>query len=139
MTLYSAMKRIAIELIRRKRDRKYLPNPAKVEIVVQKGAPQGVVYTSEIIPDDNHVFNIKYFALTTPPEVEASIIIVNDAGESTIMPSPQGENVSEIYDYSDYSNEFIRCSKIILSAKVITTTSDDRTVMLEYSGNQEPL
>jgi len=138
MTLYSAMNRIALELIRRKRDRIYLPNPAKVEIVVQNGAPQGAEYISEITPKDGYVFNIKYFRLTTPPEVEASVIIYNESGESVLMPSPLGENTSEHHDYSDYSDDFLRCNKVRVSAKTLSSTTDDRVVILEYSGNQEP-
>ena len=119
--------------------KKYLPNPTRVQITIPSGTPQGVEFTSEVLPDEGYIFNIRYFRLITPPEVEATFVLVNQSGESVLIPDYQPENTIEVYDYSDYDNEFFKCEKILLSAKTTTTTTSDRVVTLEFSGNQQLL
>lgn len=118
--------------------KKYLPKPTTLKIQIDSGTPAGKEFTENAKPDDGYWFKIRYFKLTTPPEVEANIIISTDYGDTPLLAINQDENTTEVYDASDWDSDgFFYLKKITLYAKTKTTTTDVREVALEYCGVQE--
>jgi len=113
---------------------KIIPRGSKVEITIDAGIDAEQEFSSIQEPDDGYKFYISYFKLTVPDEVEANVIVETEKGETVLL----AENVTNdtvIIDSSDfmglgYLNSFT------LYVKTITTTTEPRTVTLEYGGRQ---
>ena len=60
-----------------RRYKQYIPKGSKVIIEFSGGVSSDTEARADVSPNEGYKFKIKYFKLTTPPEVEANIIIKN--------------------------------------------------------------
>jgi len=111
-----------------------IPKETQVEIVIPAGTLKDAEFTSQVKPDTGQAMIIAYFELTTPPEVEGNIIIETDDGLSTLIEPNQQPNTNEFYDPSDYGLERFYVKSFSLYAKAVTDLTDDRTIILKFSG-----
>ena len=113
---------------------KIIPKGSKVEIQVDSGVSAGTEFSSTQEPDDGYKFCISYFKLTVPEEVEANVIVETEKGE-TVLLSENVTNDTVVIDASDFRGlDYL--DSFTLYVKTTTTTTDTRTVTLEYSGKQ---
>ena len=113
---------------------KILPKDSKVEITIDAGVSEGEEFSSPQEPDEGYKFCIAYFKLTVPEEVEANVIVATEKGETALL-SENVTNDTVIIDASDFGGlDYL--SSFTLYAKTTTTTTDARTVTLEYGGKQ---
>jgi len=111
-----------------------IPKGSKVEIEIDPGVSAGTEFSSTQEPDDGYKFCISYFKLTVPDEVEANVIVKTEKGESALL-SENVTNDTVIIDASDFRGlDYL--DSFTLYAKTTTTTTDTRTVTLEYGGKQ---
>lgn len=116
----------------------YIPKGSQVIVEFNSGVAAETEARVDVNPKEGYKFKIKYFKLTTPPEVEANIILVTDNGEQTLLASNQPENTTEIYDYSDfYDEEMFYINSFALYVKTTVDTTAVRDVVLEYGGVME--
>ena len=123
---------------------KYLPKEQAVSVVVPSGTEAGTELRREVTPPEGHIFLIKYFKLTTPPEVEGNILVTTIDGEEVKLinrlDNPptynQPENETDtLYDASDWGVMAFIVKKVTLLAHVKTTTTADREVVLKWCGS----
>ena len=113
---------------------KIIPKDSKVEITIDAGVGEGEEFSSPQEPDEGYKFCISYFKLTVPEEVEANVIVATEKGETALL-SENVTNDAVIIDASDFGGlDYL--SSFTLYAKTTTTTTDARTVTLEYGGKQ---
>ena len=113
---------------------KIIPKDSKVEITIDAGVGEGEEFSSPQEPDEGYKFCISYFKLTVPEEVEANVIVATEKGETALL-SENVTNDTVIIDASDFGGlDYL--SSFTLYAKTTTTTTDARTVILEYGGKQ---
>jgi len=113
---------------------KIIPKGSKVEIQVDSGVSAGTEFSSTQEPDEGYKFCISYFKLTVPEEVEANVIVETEKGE-TVLLSENVTNDTVIIDASDFRGlDYL--DSFTLYVKTTTTTTDTRTVTLEYGGKQ---
>ena len=113
---------------------KIIPKDSKVEITIDAGVSEGEEFSSPQEPDEGYKFCIAYFKLTVPQEVEANVIVKTEKGETALL----NENVTNdtvVIDASDFRG-LGYLDSFTLYAKTTTTTTDARTVILEYGGKQ---
>jgi len=113
---------------------KIIPKDSKVEITIDAGVGEGEEFSSPQEPDEGYKFCISYFKLTVPEEVEANVIVATEKGETALL-SENVTNDTVIIDASDFGGlDYL--SSFTLYAKTTATTTDARTVTLEYGGKQ---
>lgn len=113
---------------------KIIPKGSKVEIEVDPGISADTEFSSTQEPDDGYKFYISYFKLTVPEEVEANVIVKTEKGE-TVLLSENVTNDTVIIDASDFRGlDYL--DSFTLYVKTTATTTDTRTVTLEYGGKQ---
>ena len=116
----------------------YIPKGTQVTLEFSNGVVSGAEARLDVYPKTGYKFKIKYFKLTTPPEVEANIILVNDKGEQILLAIPQDEDTVEVYDYSDFDDEeMFYLNSFALYAKAKTNITANRDVVLEFGGVME--
>ena len=115
---------------------RYLSKGQTVSLVFPSGTPKGTECFVEVTPPKRYCFAIRYFKLTTPPEVEANILVTcMDNVEIRLLAENQAENLTDqLYDASDWDVDFLYLKKYRLYAITITDTTADRELILKWSG-----
>lgn len=114
----------------------YLPKEQSVSVTLAAGSPKGAEAFAEVTPPEGYVFAIRYFKLTTPPEVQGNILATGmDGVEERLLADNQAENLADqVYDASDWDMDFLFLKKFRLYAVATAVTTADRVVTLRWSG-----
>jgi len=115
---------------------RYFPKEPTVSLTIGSGSPTGFEALYTVSPLDGYYFNIRYFKLTTPLEVEGNLKPTGlDEVETFLLSANQGVDIPEkLYDASDWDADFFHLKKFAIYAITTTTTTADRTLTLAYSG-----
>ena len=111
-----------------------IPKEAEIRLTLPYGAQKDVETLFNVIADTGQAMIVTYFELTTPPEVEGNIILETGQGYSILAEPNQIPNTNEFYDPSDYGLEHFYVKAFSLYAKAVTDLTDDRTIILKFSG-----
>ena len=133
---------VGVENLRRalreevRRPHRYLSKESSVSLVFSSGTPKDTEGYVEVSPPDGYFFAVRYFKLTTPPEVEGNILATGmDGVEVRLLAENQAENVSDqVYDASDWGSDLLYLKKFKLYGVVIADTTADRELILRWSG-----
>ncbi|WP_297553006.1 hypothetical protein [Thermococcus sp.] len=112
---------------------KPIPQGSKVEITIPPGTPAEAEFNATVEPDEGYEFDISYFHLDTPTEVEANIIVETSEGEFPLL--AHNVTTETFIDASDFGG-LSGIKKFTLYAKTVSALTADKTVSLEYGGKQ---
>jgi len=113
-----------------------VPRDSEVRITIPAWTPKGVQFVCQVYPEDKKALVVTYFDLTTPPGVEANIVLENEYGRTTLIEPSQPENTNEFYDPSDYGLKFFYVTSFYLIAETKKQLTTDATVYLKFGGGR---
>jgi len=134
MTLPGDLKKALREELRR--PSRYFPKEQSVSITFTAGTPAGTEGLVEVAPPAGYLFAIRYFKLTTPPEVRANVLLTGlDGFETKMLAEDQDENLADqLYDASDWEDQCFYLQRVRLYAVTKAVTTADRSCVLKWSG-----
>ena len=115
---------------------RYIPLNTYVDITFSTGTPQNTEAETQVSPPRGYKFAIKYFIISTPPEVQANIIATGiDGTETLLLNDNQEENSVYSYKASNWDVDFLLLDSFKLYGVVSATqTTADRTINLKWGG-----
>ena len=123
--------------VRKDVDQRYLSKEQAVTLTIPGGTPIDSEGYVEVSPPSGYVFVIRYFKLSTDPEVYGNILLTGlDGVEARLLAEDQDENLSDqLYDASDWTGEGFVLTKFRVYGKAKVDTTADRNVVAKWCGH----
>jgi len=115
---------------------RYLSKEQSVTLTFPSGTPADTEGYVEVAAPTGHLFAIRYFKLTTPPEVRGNVLLRGlDGVEVKMLSIDQDENLADqLYDASDWDASHLLLRKFRLYGVTKATTTANRLCILRWSG-----
>lgn len=112
-----------------------LKYPETITATVVAGSAADTQVTEQFPIPSGKALYITYLKLTTPSEATGNILIsTSDSTDKPLLADDQAAESAKTYDVFAIWGRWIRATALKVRATASTTTSADRTVILEFSG-----